>query len=234
MNHPMGKSKSGSAAGVPSRDTAQTAVWEGDFGRDYTDRNTFDPAALEELYRRNYGTSRREINERFLSGVPKDAFILEVGCNTGNQLLLLHEMGYSNLSGIELQSYAGEIARSRVPSASIQLGSALSLPYADASFDVVFTSGVLIHVAPVDLPRVMDEIHRCSRSYIWGAEYYAPDATEVNYRGHGGLLWKMDYAQRYLERFPDVELVREQRLPYLENANVDTVFLLKKTTRHSS
>jgi len=234
MNPSIGKSKLESAAGVELRDTAQTAVWEGDFGRDYTDRNTFDTAALEELYRRNYGTSRREINQRFLSGVPKDARILEVGCNTGNQLLLLHEMGYSNLSGIELQSYAAEIARSRVPSASIQLGSALSLPYADASFDVVFTSGVLIHVAPADLPRVMDEIHRCSRSYIWGAEYYAPDATEVNYRGHGGLLWKMDYAQRYVERLPDLELVREQRLPYLENANVDTVFLLKKTAHRSS
>jgi pseudaminic acid biosynthesis-associated methylase len=234
MNPSIGKSRLESAAGVELRDTAQTAVWEGDFGRDYTDRNTFDTAALEELYRRNYGTSRREINQRFLSGVPKDARILEVGCNTGNQLLLLQEMGYSNLSGIELQSYAAEIARSRVPSASIQLGSALSLPYADASFDVVFTSGVLIHVAPADLPRVMDEIHRCSRSYIWGAEYYAPDATEVNYRGHGGLLWKMDYAQRYLERLPDLELVREQRLPYLENANVDTVFLLKKIAHRSS
>jgi hypothetical protein len=30
------------------------------------------------------------------------------------------------------------------------------------------------------------------------------------------------------ERFEDLVLIREQRIPYLENANVDTVFLLKK------
>jgi hypothetical protein len=38
----------------------------------------------------------------------------------------------------------------------------------------------------------------------------------------------MDYARRYLDRFPDLELVGEQKLPYLANANVDTVFLLRK------
>jgi hypothetical protein len=59
-------------------------------------------------------------------------------------------------------------------------------------------------------------------------EYYAPDVTQVNYRGHERLLWKMDYARRYLECFKDLDLVREQHLPYLENQNVDTVFLLRK------
>jgi pseudaminic acid biosynthesis-associated methylase len=137
-------------------------------------------------------------------------------------------MGYSNLSGVELQPYALELARERTCNISLLQGSALALPYEDAAFDVVFTSGVLIHIAPGDLPRAMDEIHRCARSYVWGMEYYAADVTEVNYRNHGGLLWKMDYARRYLERFADLELIQEQRLPYLENANVDTVFLLRK------
>jgi hypothetical protein len=41
------------------------------------------------------------------------------------------------------------------------------------------------------------------------------------------LLWKSDYAQPYLRRFSDVELVREQRLRYLENENADTMFLLR-------
>ena len=59
-------------------------------------------------------------------------------------------------------------------------------------------------------------------------EYFAPSVTEVNYRGHNQLLWKMDYAQKYLSRFNGLELAREQRIPYLEGANVDNVFLLKK------
>jgi pseudaminic acid biosynthesis-associated methylase len=220
------KAESGYAA-APA-ETPQTDAWKGDFGREYTDRNTFEVEDLDSLYRKNYGLTRRQINQAFLRDLPQDAKFLEVGCNTGNQLLLLQQMGYSKLSGIEVQPYALGIARSRTQGISLMQGSALALPYEDEGFDVVFTSGVLIHIAPADLPRAMDEIHRCARTYVWGMEYYAPGVTEVNYRSHEGLLWKMDYAQRYLERYRDLELVREQRIPYLENSNVDTVFLLRK------
>jgi hypothetical protein len=52
--------------------------------------------------------------------------------------------------------------------------------------------------------------------------------TEVVYRGHSALLWKTDYARLYLRQFPGLELVREDRLRYLDNDNVDTSFLLRK------
>jgi pseudaminic acid biosynthesis-associated methylase len=217
-----------SGSGIEEPKTVQASIWKSDFGREYTDRNTFDKEELDQLYRKNYGVTRRQINESSLGDIGNDASFLEVGCNTGNQLSLLQEMGYRNLSGIELQPYALEIARRRLPGLSLQSGSALALPHADASFDVVFTSGVLIHIAPDDLSTALEEIHRCSRTYIWGMEYYASQETEVRYRGQRGLLWKADYARLYLDRFPDLELVREQRLPYLENENVDTVFLLRK------
>jgi len=42
------------------------------------------------------------------------------------------------------------------------------------------------------------------------------------------LLWKMDYLKLYLEQRADLELVRAEKLPYLQNSNVDCVFLLKK------
>lgn len=211
-----------------SSETTQSAIWKGQFGRDYTDRNTSDPEGLDALYLKNYGISRRALNQDFLHEIPKDATFLEVGCNTGNQLLLLQEMGYPNLSGVELQPYAFALAQKRLPRVSLALGSVLSLPYADASFDMVFTSGVLIHISPDDLPRALDEIYRCSRAFIWGLEYFSSTEVEIPYRNHSHLLWKMDYARRYLERFNDLEIVREQRLPYLQSDNQDTVFLLKK------
>jgi len=213
------------------QETAQTQIWKGEFGREYTDRNTFDVEALDSLYRENYGFTRTQINQEFLSDIPKEAKILEIGCNTGNQLLLLQRMGYTNLSGLELQSYALETARSRIRNISFEQGSALAIPFPDDSFDMVFTSGVLIHIAPEDIPRALDEIHRCARTFIWGLEYYSPNTTEVSYRSHNGLLWKMNYAQRYIERFKDLELVRERHIPYVKNTNVDTVFLLRKRRR---
>jgi pseudaminic acid biosynthesis-associated methylase len=214
--------------GRTAAETAQTTMWKSDFGREYTDRNTFDPDELDRLYLKNFGITRTQINTAILAEMPKAASFLEVGCNDGNQLLLLQGMGYSNLSGVELQPYALEIARKRLPGISLKQGSVLTLPHEDSAFDVVFTSGVLIHIAPQDLPRALDEIHRCARTYIWGLEYYAAEETEIRYRDHSGLLWKMDYARRYLERFSDLELVREQRLPYQESTNVDNAFLLRK------
>ena len=209
--------------------TAQTRVWQGEFGRAYTDRNTLEMAELDALWSRNYGVSRSAINQMFLEGIPRSASFLEVGCNVGNQLLLLQAQGYTQLTGIELQSYALAGARSRLKNVALQQGSALALPFEDQAFDVVFTSGVLIHIAPDDLPQAMSEIHRCARHYIWGAEYFSSELTAVNYRGNDDLLWKMDYARKYLTLFDDLELVKERRFQYLENDNVDTVFLLKKS-----
>ncbi|HVN19623.1 MAG TPA: pseudaminic acid biosynthesis-associated methylase [Dongiaceae bacterium] len=208
--------------------TEQIRTWMGDFGREYTDRNTYTVAGLDELYLRIYGITRTEINQRMLAGIPKDARILEVGCNIGTQLLMLREMGFSNLYGIEIQTYALERASSRLPGAVLVQASAFGIPYADRYFDLVFSSGVLIHIAPADLPNALAEIHRCARTWIWGLEYYAPETTEIAYRGHESLLWKADFARAYLQRFEDLELVREERLRYLENENVDTSFLLRR------
>lgn len=170
-----------------SGQTAQTRVWQGEFGRAYTDRNTLEMAELDALWSRNYGVSRSAINQMFLEGIPRSATFLEVGCNVGNQLVLLQAQGYTQLTGIELQSYALARARSRLKGIALEQGSALALPFEDQAFDVVFTSGVLIHIAPDDLPQAMREIHRCARHYIWGAEYFSPELTAVNYRGNDDL-----------------------------------------------
>jgi pseudaminic acid biosynthesis-associated methylase len=214
----------------PVLETDQACVWIGEFGREYTDRNDQTPAELDHFYQETYGIARRTLNENFLPEVPKRARILEVGCNTGTQLLVLQEMGYTNLCGIELQNYALDHAKARLPGCELIQGSALSIPYPDKDFDLVFTSGVLIHIAPSDLLRAMEEIHRCSKNWIWGFEYYSPVPTEISYRGHRQLLWKMDFAKKYCEQFEDLELLSEERLPYRNDANVDSMFLLRRRT----
>lgn len=211
--------------------TPQLGAWCGDFGREYTVRSCLTPEQVDALWVKNYGITRTELNRNFLGNIPEDARILEVGCNIGNQLLLLQRLGHSNLYGADVQDYALEMARSRTKNVTFTQASSFALPYEDRYFDLVFTSGVLIHVSPKDLPSALNEIHRCAKHYIWGSEYYSPMVTEVSYRGHGGLLWKMDYAREYLARFEDLELVLEQRLPYLENQNVDSMFLLRRVTQ---
>jgi pseudaminic acid biosynthesis-associated methylase len=208
--------------------TGQIERWTSEFGREYTDRNLLTTDELNSLWKNNYGVTREQLNERFLSGVPRNARILEVGCNVGNQLLMLQRMGFQSLYGVEVQGYATEGASRRLPGAQITQATAFDIPYPGDYFDLVFTSGVLIHIAPDDLLRAAKEIHRCARTYIWGLEYHSPDIVEIDYRGEESLLWKMDYPAFYLKNFADLELVQLEHLPYLGSTNVDCMFLLRK------
>jgi hypothetical protein len=94
---------------------------------------------------------------------------------------------------------------------------------------MVYTSGVLIHISPDDIEKALAEIYRCASTYIWGFEYFAETYTGVNYRGCDDLLWKANFASLYLDRFPALELVKERRVPYLADENIDQMFLLRKT-----
>lgn len=208
--------------------TEQMEKWAGEFGREYTDRNALSLEEMEALYKKNYGMTRTELNERFLKEMDRTIRILEVGSNIGNQLLCLQRVGFRNLYGVELQNYAVEFSKSRTRNINIIEGSAFDIPYKNGYFDLVFTAGVLIHINPSDIALVIREIYRCTRKYIWGFEYYADKYTEIPYRGQRNLLWKADFAKLYLNQFGDLELVKEEHLKYLDNDNVDTMFLFRK------
>jgi len=209
--------------------TEQMKTWSGQFGRQYTDRNVFSPEELDNLYLKNYGVTKTALNDRFLrSEIDRSARILEVGSNIGNQLLSLQKMGFTNLSGLELQSYAVELSKQRTSHINIIQGSALDIPYKDGSFDMVFTHGLLIHIKPADIKKVLQEIHRCAKKYIWGFEAWASEYKEVIYRGRNNLFWKTDFVKLYLEAFADLILIKEERIKYLDNDNFETMFLLKK------
>jgi pseudaminic acid biosynthesis-associated methylase len=208
--------------------TEQMAEWQGVFGKEYTDRNALTLDEMEDLYRKNYGVTRTDLNKRFLEGMDYSIRILEVGCNIGNQLLCLQRIGFQNLYGIELQPYAVELSKSRTHHINIIQGSVFNTPFKDAFFDLVLTSGLLTHISPSDIHEAMQEIYRCTRKWIFGFEAHADGYEEVPYRRHHSLFWKVDYATLYRKIFRDLELFREERLKYLDCENVDSMFLLRK------
>jgi pseudaminic acid biosynthesis-associated methylase len=140
-------------------------------------------------------------------------------------------MGFTNLYGVELQHYAVEKAKSITTGIQIIQGSGFDLPFKDDYFDLVCTNGVLIHIAPDDHRAFMSEIVRCSRRFVMGFEYHAPELTQISNRGHDGFLWKTDFAKRYSSFFPEITTVYERIYPYLSNqeaGNQDSVFVLEK------
>jgi pseudaminic acid biosynthesis-associated methylase len=209
-------------------ETKHIKTWVGEFGKEYTDRNALSLQEMEDLYQKNYGLTRTELNQQFISELGRSNKILEVGSNIGIQLFFLKRMGFENLYGIEIQSYAVELSKSKTQKINIIQGSAFDIPFKDSYFDMVFTSGVLIHISPSDIDPALKEIHRCTNRYIWGFEYFAEKYTEVQYRGQKDLLWKTDFSRLFLDRFKDLELVKEIRIKYLTNDNVDTMYLLRK------
>ncbi len=212
-------------------ETNQTKFWKGDFGTEYTNRNSRTQEEWDQYYLKSYGLTKIEMNKPFISDLPHDIKILEVGCNTGMQLAGLQRMGFKNLYGIELSPYATEKSKEFTEGINIINASGFDIPYKDNYFDVVCTNGVLIHIAPVDHKTIMSEIFRCSKKYIWGFEYYSEKLTNINYRGNENYLWKGDFAGIYMNIFPNLKLVKKQMYPYVsetEKGNVDCMFLLEK------
>jgi len=209
-------------------ETHQMKTWAGGFGKEYTDRNTVGADVFEKDYKRKYGMTRVEINDKFIGQFDRNIRILEVGSNVGNQLLCLQRMGFCNLFGIELQQYAVEAAKCNTRNINIIQGSVFDILFKDNCFDLVFTSGVLIHIQPHDLPKAFKEIVRVANTYIWGFEYWAEVCQTIPYRGQENLLWKADYAAEYQKHFQNLELVQKEKYPYLIDGNVDAMFLLKK------
>ena len=207
----------------------QAQQWAGQFGREYTQRNPHTAEDVRKLYLERFGLTRAQMNDEFIGRLSRDIKILEAGCNVGTQLMTLQEMGFKNLYGVELQEFAIEMAKQESKNIHIVQGDIMDIPFKDDYFDMAFTSGVLIHIHPDHLSKVMSEIARCSKKYIFGFEYYSETRQEIYYRGNHNLAWKCDFAKEYLKNVPGLKLVKEKKYTYLhENHLVDTMFLLEK------
>ena len=208
--------------------TSQEKKWERRFGKDYTLRNPSSTKEIDRLYLKNYGITRTQLNKVFLGDLNPATKVLEVGANVGVQLLFLQKMGFKYLYGLEINREAIELSKSITKNIDIIQGSASDIPFKDNYFDLVFTSGLLIHIPPSNIKKVMKEIYRCAKKYIFGFEYYADNYTEVPYRGKRNMLWKANFLGLYLKFFKNLKLVKEKKVKYLNSDNMDTVFLLRK------
>lgn len=209
--------------------TVQEQFWNSDFGKEYTDRNKWNSdEEWDKTYLDTWGLTKLQINDKVLKDLPRDIRILEVGCNYGAQLRGLQRMGFTNLYGVELQSYAVEQSKKTYSGLNIITGSGFDLPFKDGFFDLVCTNGVLIHISPKDHHSFMSEIFRCTNKYIMGWEYYSEEIKELNYRDNNGFMWKANFDGIYKSYFPGLILRQKHLVKYLASDNNDAIFLLEK------
>jgi SAM-dependent methyltransferase len=120
--------------------------------------------------------------------------LLEIGLGEGSDSELLIRQG-ARWSGVDLTAASVERVRTRLalrdlPYEDLRQGSVLQLPFADNSFDMVFSHGVLHHVP--DIEQAQREIHRVLRP--------------------GGELVIMMYARRSLNYLVAIGLFRRAAL----------------------
>jgi len=182
--------------------TPQVDFWLGEFGNAYTDRNA---VSTEQLRARVALWS--EIMSHMRTAPP--ASILEVGANIGINLRALRALSAARLYAVEPNDMARDIlVREQVVAADdLRAGFAAKIDFPDRVADLVFTSGVLIHIHPDHLLASVKEIQRCSAHWIACIEYFSDKPEMIPYRGYDDRLFKRDFGSYWLNNFPDLRTV---------------------------
>lgn len=171
------------------------ALWAGDFGDAYTERNAEAGAGREPFW--NSVMSAYDLHR-----------VVEIGCNVGANLRwIAPRLAQGNTFGVDVNALALRQLRARLPDVNAMLAPAKDLPLRTGWFDLAFTTGVLIHQPDSTLATVMGEIVRVTRRYVLCGEYFATTTEEVPYRGQEGALFKRDYGALYLKLHPELRLV---------------------------
>ena len=132
---------------------------------------------------------------------------LECGSNIGRNIGFLEKLlPDAKSSLIEISPEAYQIAISRYNPQQSFNGSILDSNFSIKSFDLVFTTGVLIHIHPDDLLDNMSKMFSYSNKYILIGEYFNRTPVMIEYQGEQNKLFKRDFGKYFIENF-DVQLI---------------------------
>ena len=114
--------------------------------------------------------------------VGRDAAVVEAGCSAGRHLSHLHDDGFRDLHGIEINAEAVEVMADAYPELAADgtfhvaaLGDALP-GFGDGAFDAVYSVETLQHIHPDDAA-VFDELARVTRGVLVTVENEDPSGT---------------------------------------------------------
>jgi len=210
--------------------TNQEKFWLSSFGDEYLKRNlTYEDFNL--LYKKQTGFNVDKPFQDFFADMDRNMSILEFGCNVGIKLEILKKMGFRNLTGVDINEKAIEIAKKRNPEIKFIHSTIDNLISKDNKYDLVFTSLVLIHQSPEKIITIISKIIELSKKYIFGYEYFSDQLTEIEYRGNTNVLWKQNFVELFQKNQPLLKLIKEKKYYYLKNELVDIGYLFKKDNK---
>jgi SAM-dependent methyltransferase len=147
----------------------------------------------------------QEFSQRFVREwlLPLGGSFLELGCGAGRNLAELRRQAQDvELSGIDVNAGALEVARRSVAGGAFSVGSLYDLgEVPDRSVDVVFTTGVLMHVPHERVDAVVQEMLRIARVAVVHSELHG-QPREYDFhrypRDYGAVYGALDLDVRYV------------------------------------
>jgi ubiquinone/menaquinone biosynthesis C-methylase UbiE len=137
--------------------------------------------------------------------------VCDVGCGTGALCAVLHLRGLQ-VTGVEPAVKMLDVARNKVPDVSFITGDAVTgLPFADNSFDLVFTSYVAHGMPPSQRLQLYQELKRIASKAVIVHDYNEKRAiltTIIEFLEQGdyfGFIKRRE--QEMLQIFPSVEII---------------------------
>ncbi len=169
----------------------QEKFWYDEYATEYIQRNeTFDL----DLGIKAWATMLKNLE-------PIETF-LECGCNIGRNINFLHHLLPSaKKSIIEISPSPYKQVTGKY---DFEFASNTSILDADLPanyFDLVYTTGVLIHVSPENLLANMEKMYNLSKRYILMGEIFSRVPGHIEYRGSNELLFKRDFGKFFAENF---------------------------------
>ena len=89
--------------------------------------------------------------------------ILELGCNIGLKLEYLKQLGFENLTGLEINKDTVNQASKRNTDIKFIHGTIEDF-VPESSYDLVFTSETLIYISPENIKFISDKIQRMAKN----------------------------------------------------------------------
>lgn len=125
--------------------------------------------------------------------------ILEIGCNTGPNLIRINEIFPTiNLSGLDVSWKCINKAQEYLPTAFLRAGDYHNLPFPDEYVDLILADAVLMYSNPDQIEQAMKEIDRVTKKYViiidrWNRSEKGVRNGHVWMRNYSLILRKMGY-----------------------------------------
>ena len=149
----------------------QELFWQSQFGKKYLERNLKNKKENRVL----------TIGKNLLNNNVYLNNALELGSNKGQNLDALKKI-FPNIKtyGVEIYEKAYKLC---IKKHNCSNQSIIDFQ-TKKKFDLVFTSGVLIHQDPIHLSKIYSKMYNFSRKYIYISEYFNPYPVSLDYRGN--------------------------------------------------